>query len=189
MIHHVLDDFHRQTILFLLHPSDLSPSDLSHLIPDPCHPIPLVLCADSRAMAIATPFPFLSLPLELREQIYSIYFKPADRLRTSRDLEAQGLFGGIYKFEFDLLRVNRQIYEESNKVWRRENVFVKVATPWPSAGMYRVYLMSEMGWGNEDEGMSCRASLPSLFIPKHNCIPICRARPSRTNADVFFSCY
>lgn len=105
-------------------------------------------------MPTTPPSPFLRLPLELREQIYSLYFKPSDRLHTSPALEAQGLFGGVYRFEFDLWRTSRQIYEESSRVWRRENVFVKIATPWPSAGMYRVYLMGETGWGeDEDEGM------------------------------------
>ncbi|CAN9187214.1 unnamed protein product [Alternaria alternata] len=79
------------------------------------------------------PFPFLRLPLELREQIYSIYFSPADHLVKSTELEAKGFFGGVYQWDFDVLRVNKQVYEEAKKVWRRENVFVKVATPWPSA--------------------------------------------------------
>jgi hypothetical protein len=91
------------------------------------------------------PFPFLALPLELRESIYSLYFKPADRLVRNAALEAQGFFGGVYQFDFDLYRVNRQMYNEARRVWKRENVFVKIATPWPSAGMYRVYLMATDG--------------------------------------------
>jgi len=91
------------------------------------------------------PFPFLSLPLELRESIYALYFKPADRLVRNASLDAQGYFGGVYRFDFDLYRVNKQIYNEARRVWRRENVFVKIATPWPSAGMYRVYLMATDG--------------------------------------------
>lgn len=91
------------------------------------------------------PFPFMRLPLELREQIYSIYFNPADHLVKSPDLEAKGFFGGIYQWDFDLWTVNKQIYAESKKVWKRENVFVKIATPWPSAGMYRVYIMATDG--------------------------------------------
>jgi hypothetical protein len=92
-----------------------------------------------------TPFPFLRLPLELREQIYSIYFKPADHLVRSVELEASGFFGGVYQWDFALWLTNKQIYAEAKKVWRRENIFVKVATPWPSAGMYRVYLMATDG--------------------------------------------
>jgi hypothetical protein len=92
-----------------------------------------------------------SLPLELREQIYSLYFKPSDRLHHSQSLNEQGFFGGVYRFDFDLWRVNRQIYNEAKAVWKRENIFVKIATPWPSAGMYRVYLMSEEDGIYEDE--------------------------------------
>jgi hypothetical protein len=91
------------------------------------------------------PFPFLSLPLELRESIYSLYFKPSDRLIRNETLEKLGFFGGVYDFDFKLYKVNKQVYREAKVVWKRENVFVKIATPWPSAGMYRVYLMSEDG--------------------------------------------
>ena len=91
---------------------------------------------------IPKPFPFMQLPLELREQIYSIYFNPPDHLAKSPDLEARGFFGGLYRWDFDLWTVNKQIYAESKTVWRRENIFVKIATPWPSAGMYSVYIMA-----------------------------------------------
>jgi hypothetical protein len=85
------------------------------------------------------PFPFLALPLELRESIYSLYFKPADRLHHSSDkLNVDGFFGSVYRFDFDLYHVNKQVHREAQAVWKRENVFVKIATPWPSAGMYRV---------------------------------------------------
>jgi hypothetical protein len=102
--------------------------------------------------APSSAFPFLALPLELRESIYSLYFKPADRLVHNEKLNVQGFFGGVYAFDFNVCLVNRQMYKEAKAVWARENVFVKIATPWPSAGMYRVYLMSEegRGWGDED---------------------------------------
>lgn len=73
-------------------------------------------------------FRFLALPLELREQIYSLYFHPPDRLHTLEDS------GGRYQFDFDLLRVCKQVYAEAQTVFRRENIFVKVETPWPNAG-------------------------------------------------------
>jgi hypothetical protein len=94
--------------------------------------------ASEEAATVPDPFPFLRLPLELREQIYSIYFNSADHLVKSTELEVRGFFGGVYQWDFDLLEVNRQVYEEAKKVWRRENVFVKLVTPWPSAGMYNV---------------------------------------------------
>ncbi|KAL6702795.1 hypothetical protein ACN47E_000931 [Coniothyrium glycines] len=85
-------------------------------------------------------FPFLDLPLELREAIYSLYFKPADRLIHNAALEEQGFYGGLYVFDFNLYRASKQIHKEAQRVWQRENVFVKILTPWPSAGMYSVYL-------------------------------------------------
>ncbi|KAF1930512.1 uncharacterized protein M421DRAFT_20466, partial [Didymella exigua CBS 183.55] len=78
-------------------------------------------------------FRFLDLPLELREHIYALYFRPADRLRTSPALEDQGLCGGVYKFDIRLRATCRQIAREVRTVWRREVRTVKVATPWPSA--------------------------------------------------------
>lgn len=92
------------------------------------------------ASASPKPFPFLDLPLELRESIYSIYFKPADRLTHTPALEEQGFYGGVYEFDFNIYHVSKQLYKESQRVWRRENIFVKILTPWPSAGMYSIYL-------------------------------------------------
>jgi hypothetical protein len=109
------------------------------------------------------PFPFMRLPLELREQIYSLYFRPGDHLSKNFELEAKGFFGGVYHWNFDLWRVNKQVYSESKKVWKRENVFVKIATPWPSAGMYRVYLMASDGF--TDGGGRCKAFPPLLSSP------------------------
>ncbi|KAF2822514.1 hypothetical protein CC86DRAFT_373009 [Ophiobolus disseminans] len=91
------------------------------------------------------PFPFLALPLELRESIYSLYFKPSDRLVRNVILEKKGYYGGVYRFDVDLYCANKQIYAEASQVWRRENVFIKISTPWPSAGMYRVYLLATDG--------------------------------------------
>ena len=82
------------------------------------------------------PFRFLDLPLELREQIYSLYFRPADRLVKSEKLEAQGFYGGVYEFETSVYGACRQVQREARRVWRREVRTVKIGTPWPSAGMY-----------------------------------------------------
>jgi hypothetical protein len=85
------------------------------------------------------PFRFLDLPLELREQIYSLYFKPADHLHKSSVLESRGFYGGVYNFEFALYETCKQVVREARKVWRREVRTVKIGTPWPSAGMHVSY--------------------------------------------------
>lgn len=76
----------------------------------------------------------LSIPIELREYIWSLYLKPADRLVRCSHLDEEGFYGGVYHFDFALWRVNRQIYSEAKSVWQRENIFVKIATPWSGAG-------------------------------------------------------
>ncbi|KNG48956.1 major facilitator superfamily transporter [Stemphylium lycopersici] len=99
----------------------------------PSGPPPPPTVAEDPEAPLAPPFPFLRLPLELREQIYSHYFDPADHLAKSPVHESKGFFGGIYEWDFDIFLANKQVYRESKKVWRREIVFVKIATPWPSA--------------------------------------------------------
>ena len=106
---------------------------------------------DDSETASGAAFPFLRLPLELREQVYSHYVHPGDHLVQNADLEARGFYGGVYRWDLSVLHVCKQVYAESKKVWRRENVFVKVATPWPSAGMYRVYVLATDGVRGELE--------------------------------------
>lgn len=78
---------------------------------------------------MSTPFPFLRLPLELREVIYGLYFNPADR-------QVMHTRGGVeYNFEFDLLRANKQVYYEAQSVFRRENIFIRIETPWSETGI------------------------------------------------------
>ena len=90
----------------------------------------------TRSCKMSKSFPFLRLPLELREQIYTYYFNPADRL------EACEYFGGAgqYRFNFGLYRVNKQIHVEAKTVFRRQNVFVRIETPWPQAGMAPTFI-------------------------------------------------
>lgn len=84
---------------------------------------------------MAESFPFLRLPLELREQVYSLYFKPADRITFPESTGFEDTFnGGVYKFDFDIYSVCKQVKTEAEEVWRRENIFVCIETPWPQAG-------------------------------------------------------
>ena len=75
-------------------------------------------------------FPFLRLPLELREAVYSHYFDPATHL-----IACEGGTGkSSYRFDFNIYLASSQIYREAQKVFRRELSFIRVETPWPETG-------------------------------------------------------
>ena len=42
--------------------------------------------------------------------------------------EVGDVLGGMYNFEFALLRANKQIWQEALRSWRK-NVFVRIETP------------------------------------------------------------
>lgn len=72
-------------------------------------------------------FPFLRLPRELRDEVYSLLLDPHNfRIELEDDLVE-------YKYDLRLLRVNRQIYDEARQVFRRLNTFARIETPWPEA--------------------------------------------------------
>ena len=62
-----------------------------------------------------TPFRFLDLPLELREQIYGLYFAPADRLRKSATLEREGVEYPLGDIHFDVggIKIGFEICEDA----------------------------------------------------------------------------
>lgn len=73
-----------------------------------------------------SPSRLLCLPGELRNRIYT-------ELLSSRCTKQDLNHGYVrYDFFFALLRLNRQIYFEARKVFR-QNVFVRVTTPWREA--------------------------------------------------------
>lgn len=95
-------------------------------LPSEQHPVLRTIMADIK-------FPLLRLPLELREHIYSYYFRPGDRLKVHEVPS-----GGQYRFEFALFRVNKQIYAEARTLWRRKYAFfVRLNLPWDNAGTLR----------------------------------------------------
>ena len=71
---------------------------------------------------------FLQCPAEIREQIYR------DVLSSSSAKKDSGLSDccARYSYQLNILRTNRQIYHEAKKVFR-DNIFVKITTPWPEA--------------------------------------------------------
>ncbi len=72
------------------------------------------------------PFRLLDLPGELRNRIYA-------ELLSSQCIK-QNLSDGYARYDFGLalLLANRQIYFEARRIFR-QNIFVRVTTPWPEA--------------------------------------------------------
>lgn len=73
------------------------------------------------------PFRFLHLPAEIREHVYR------ELLCTANNRQDLGEGNYRYRFDFSLFRANRQICYEARKVFRQENVFVRIETPWAEA--------------------------------------------------------
>ncbi|KAJ6258242.1 hypothetical protein Dda_7161 [Drechslerella dactyloides] len=75
----------------------------------------------------------LDLPPELRDEIYSYVVSPYGIRHPLSD-------GETYLYDYSsavpLLRVNRQIYRESRKVFYALNTFVRIRTPWEQARYY-----------------------------------------------------
>ncbi|KAI2626219.1 hypothetical protein GGS21DRAFT_278777 [Xylaria nigripes] len=70
---------------------------------------------------------FLSLPPEIRDQIYSVILHP-DNNRTFLPNEYPKY---DYSSALTLFYLNRQIYYEARDVFRALNIFVRIETPWP----------------------------------------------------------
>lgn len=98
----------------------------SHLTTDECDQ--LVKPKTCSAMA-DNQLQFLSLPPEIREQIYSLILNPG----ASRVYEDDEYTSYDYQDALVLFRINRQIYYESRKIFRDLNIFVRIETPWPQA--------------------------------------------------------
>lgn len=70
---------------------------------------------------------FLELPGEIREAIYH------EVLCSVNNKHDAGNQYKKYKFDLSLFSVCQQIYSEARTVFRRDNIFVSVETPWPEA--------------------------------------------------------
>ncbi|KAH9894507.1 hypothetical protein F4778DRAFT_277906 [Xylariomycetidae sp. FL2044] len=71
----------------------------------------------------------LSLPGEIRENIYRMILNPdANRLIREDEYNTYD-----YRDALVLFRINRQIYFEARKIFRDLNIFVRIGTPWPEA--------------------------------------------------------
>lgn len=72
------------------------------------------------------PLHLLTLPPEIREQIYSLILHP----NANRHYHEDEYTSYNYKPALVLFRINRQIYFESRKVFRELNTFIRIETPW-----------------------------------------------------------
>lgn len=104
--------------------SNTSPHILTHSLGEPS-------CRISRSTSLSQANMisslFLKLPLEIRELFYHEVLNPTN---NKQDL------GNDYKgYQYDLrfFRTCQQVYHEAREVFRRNNVFVAVETPWPEA--------------------------------------------------------
>ncbi|MCJ1440200.1 MAG: hypothetical protein MMC23_000683 [Stictis urceolatum] len=69
----------------------------------------------------------LDLPAEIRELIYhEILDARKNVVDYEHDYKA-------YKFDLSIFRVNQQIYHEARRVFRRNNIFVAIESPWTQA--------------------------------------------------------
>jgi len=71
----------------------------------------------------------LTLPAEIREQIYSLIFHP----EANRRYEPDEYVTYHYSAALVLFKLNRQIYREAHKVFYDLNTFVRIETPWPQS--------------------------------------------------------
>ncbi|EME45425.1 hypothetical protein DOTSEDRAFT_79419 [Dothistroma septosporum NZE10] len=72
---------------------------------------------------------FVTLPPEIREEIYRLILNPAaNRVHHEDEYTSYN-----YTRSLVLFRISRQIYLEARKIFRDLNIFVRVDTPWPEA--------------------------------------------------------
>lgn len=71
----------------------------------------------------------LSIPPEIRENIYRMIFDP----EANRGHEEDEYVTYNYSNALVLFKLNRQIYHEAHKVFYDLNTFVRVETPWPQS--------------------------------------------------------
>ncbi|GAP82672.1 putative tetratricopeptide-like helical protein [Rosellinia necatrix] len=71
----------------------------------------------------------LSLPPEIRDQIYTLILHPD----SNRTYGADEYTDYDYRGALALFQLNRQIYYEARDVFRRLNIFLRIETPWPEA--------------------------------------------------------
>ncbi|KAF1344465.1 hypothetical protein BDV97DRAFT_361722 [Delphinella strobiligena] len=113
--------------------------------------------------------PFLSLPPEVRDEIYSHFFRPSAIRRDD------GAGGFIYNYReaLVLFRVNRQVHHESRRIFRKLNTFILIETPWKDAKQHvaqdgHVYLITA---GARADDFTDHTLQVSIRAPQHHLYP------------------
>ena len=83
---------------------------------------------------------FLTLPPEIRSNIYA-ELVAAHRNRHPKNPNPRGSGGDIYEeysFHLNVFQVSKKVYAEAYEVFRRENVFIVIESPWTRAELQLV---------------------------------------------------
>jgi len=79
---------------------------------------------------MTTPLTLLTLPGEIREQIWTALLHADNNFTEHSDCDDPSAW---WTFDLRIFRTNRQIYDETQRVFKRINTFVKVTAPWEEA--------------------------------------------------------
>ncbi|KAI7374622.1 hypothetical protein KC336_g20174, partial [Hortaea werneckii] len=108
----------------------------------------------------------MTIPPELREQIYALILHPD----ANRHYHEDEYTSYSYQDAVQLFLVNRQVYHESRKIFQELNIFVRVETPWPEAQFHvaregHVPLIAPGGRAARFEGHSMTVSIDAPEVP------------------------
>ncbi|RMY63100.1 hypothetical protein D0863_10739 [Hortaea werneckii] len=108
----------------------------------------------------------MTIPPELREQIYALILHPD----ANRHYHEDEYTSYSYQDAVQLFLVNRQIYHESRKIFQELNTFVRVETPWPEAQFHvaregHVPLIAPGGRAARFEGHSMTVGIDAPEVP------------------------
>jgi len=76
------------------------------------------------------PLTLLTLPGEIREQIWTSLLAADNNFTEHEDCDDPSAW---WTFDLRIFRTSRQIYDETQRVFKRINTFVKVTAPWEEA--------------------------------------------------------
>ncbi|KAI1338643.1 hypothetical protein F5Y15DRAFT_123370 [Xylariaceae sp. FL0016] len=112
---------------------------------------------------------FLTLPPEIREQIYTEILHPNNNRLVRRDEYADY----DYRDALVLYHLNQQIYYESRKIFRDLNVFVRIETPWSEAeyhvaieGHVPILMKSQQAARFTGHSLQVKIEAPSVALPE-----------------------